>query len=257
MNQYWRHFQDLLIEFTKRDIKQRYKQSVLGYAWVIINPFAQMIVMAIVFSIIIRIPSLGIPYPLFLYAGLLPWLFFSQSLVTSVNVLIEHAALIKKIAFPREVLVLSTVLAKLVDFGLAGIIMVAFLLYYQIPFSWTWLWFPVLLFFQIVFTTGLSLLVSALNLFYRDIQHLLSLIILLWMYLTPVIYSLAIVPEKYQLVFRLNPMAILIEQYRNILFFQHVPTLFGMIYLTLASSLTLMIGIFVFKKLEGYFADVV
>jgi lipopolysaccharide transport system permease protein len=198
-------YKELLHELTMREIKQRYKQSILGYAWVILNPFFQMLVMAFVFSIIMRIPNLGVPYPLFLYVGLLPWTLFSGSLSSASNVLVGNAGLITKIYFPREVFVASTLLAKIVDFLLASTVFVAFMIYFQIPVTWNVLWVLPIFMIQMLFTYGLSLFLAAANLFYRDIQYLLGLVIMIWMYLTPVIYSTEIFPAHYRWIFQINP----------------------------------------------------
>lgn len=250
-------YHELLGQLTSREIKQRYKQSVLGYAWVILNPFFQMLVMAFVFSIIMRIPNLGVPYPIYLYAGLLPWTLFSNSLSSSTNSLVDNAGLLSKIYFPREIFVMSTMLAKMVDFALACSIFVIFMLYFQVPVSWNILWVLVIFLIQQLFTYALSLFLAAANLFYRDIQYLLSLLLLIWMYLTPVIYATEFFPEKYQWIFKLNPMAILINAYRQVILAGGMPNL-----QSLGLALILSLGILAlaykfFKKAEGLFADVV
>ena len=180
---------ELLSELTKREIKSRYKQSILGYAWVILNPFFQMLVMAFVFSHIMKIPVIGVPYALYLYVGLLPWTLFSNSLISSANVLVNNASLITKIYFPREILVLSTIFAKIVDFALASIVLVLFMIYFKVPITWHLLWFIPIFTIQQIFTYAVSLLVSACNLFYRDIQYVLNLGIVIWMYLPQLFIS--------------------------------------------------------------------
>ena len=250
-------YRELLNELTMREIKQRYKQSVLGYAWVILNPFFQMLVMAFVFSIIMRIPNLGVPYPIYLYAGLLPWTLFSSSLIASTNSLVSNAGLITKIYFPREIFVISNIMAKIVDFLLASTIFIAFMIYFQVPATWNLLWIVPIFFIQQLFTYGLSLFLAAANLFYRDIQYLLSLIILIWMYLTPVIYSTELFPEKYRWIFQLNPMAVIINAYRQVILAGGIPNLRSLA-IALALSVILLIGGYkFFKKLEGVFADIV
>lgn len=251
------HYRELLSELTKREIKQRYKQSVLGYAWVILNPLIQMTVMAFVFSQILRVGDLGVPYPIFLYAGLLPWTLFTTSLNSSVNVLVGNAGLLTKIYFPRVVFVQSTILAKMIDFLLSSTVFVLFMIYYQIPVTWNVLWFVPIFAIQNLFTYALSLLAAACNLFYRDIQYLLGLFLLVWMYLTPVIYPTDMFPEKYQWIFQLNPMAVFINAYRQVLLGGGMPNL-----VSLGIGLGLSVGLYViatsvFRRLEGAFADVV
>jgi len=250
-------YRELLNELTMREIKQRYKQSVLGYAWVILNPFFQMLVMAFVFSIIMRIPNLGVPYPIFLYAGLLPWTLFSNSLIGATNSLVGNAGLITKIYFPREIFVISAIMAKIVDFLLASTIFITFMIYFQIPATWNLLWVIPIFAIQQLFTYGLSLFLAAANLFYRDIQYLLGLIILIWMYLTPVIYSTELFPEKYRWIFQLNPMAVIINAYRQVILAGDIPNLRSLAIALVLSIFLLIGGYKFFKKLEGVFADIV
>jgi len=250
-------YHELLSELTLREIKQRYKQSVLGYAWVILNPLFQMLVMAFVFSKIMRIPNLGVPYSIFLYAGLLPWSLFANSLSSGVNALVGNAGLITKIYFPREVFVASTILAKIVDFLLATTVFVAFAIYFQTPLTWHILWVIPIFIIQQLFTYGLALFLAAANLFYRDIQYVFNLVILVWMYLTPVIYPTELFPDKYRWIFQLNPMAVIINAYRQVILAGAEPN-----YLSLAIafgvSIIVLLGSFkIFKKLEGVFADIV
>lgn len=250
-------YKELLNQLTAREIKQRYKQSVLGYAWVILNPFFTMLVMAFVFSIIMRIPNLGVPYPIYLYAGLLPWTLFSNSLISSSNSLVANAGLLTKIYFPREIFVLSTILAKIVDFLLSCSIFIVFMIYYQVPISWNILWFIPIFFIQQILTYAISLFLAAANLFYRDIQYLLSLILLIWMYLTPVIYATEFFPAKYQWIFKINPMAVIINAYRQVILAKGIPNLQSLGIALGLSIILLAITYKFFKKAEGVFADIV
>ncbi len=250
-------YRELLSELTKREIKSRYKQSILGYAWVILNPFFQMLVMAFVFSHIMRVPVIGVPYALYLYVGLLPWTLFSNSLISSANVLVNNASLITKIYFPREIFVLSTIFAKIVDFALASIVLVLFMMYFQVPITWHLLWFIPIFIIQQIFTYGVSLLVSACNLFYRDIQYVLNLGIVIWMYLTPVIYPVELLPDKYRWIFQVNPMAVLINAYRQVVLTGSAPNLTSLGVAALVSCVLFVIAYWIFHKLEGVFADVV
>ncbi len=251
------HYFELTRELTLREIKARYKQSVLGYAWVILNPFFQMLVMSFVFSKILRFPTIGVPYAIFLYAGLLPWNLFASSLVSSTNALVANASLLTKIYFPREIFILSTTLAKIVDFFLASTVFVLFLFIYHQPLTINLLWFIPIFLIQQLFTYGLSLILASLNLFYRDIQYVLTLIVMVWMYLTPVIYPTEIFPDQYKWIFQINPMAVIINAYRQVILGGGMPNLVGLgIALALSIIITLL-GRALFKKLEGVFADVV
>lgn len=248
---------ELIKNLTLREIKARYKQSFLGFFWIILNPFFQMLIMSFVFSKIMKIQNLGVPYPVFLYAGLLPWIFFGNSLGSSMGVLVGNGSLIKKIYFPREILILSTLLAKAFDFLLASIVFLLLLVFFKVHFTaFMFLFVPIFL-IQFLFTYGLSLFLSALNLFYRDVQYLFDLVLTLWFYLTPVIYAVELFPEKYRFIFKFNPMSVFINAYRQVLLGQNWPSFSS---LGIGILLSILIFIFshkIFKKLEGTFADVV
>ncbi len=250
-------YRELLYNLTTREIKARYKQSILGYFWVILNPFAQMLVMTFVFSVIARIPSLGVPYAIFLYVALLPWNFFAASLLSSVNSLVGNSSLITKIYFPREILVYATIAAKIVDFLLASTILVLFMIYFNIPVKISILWVPVIFLIQLIFTLGLSLVLSAFNLFYRDVQYLLNLVIILWMYLTPVIYPVEMIPAQFRFILSLNPMAVFINAYRQVILGGSQPNLNSLGIGLMSSICVFIVGFSLFKKLEGVFSDVV
>jgi len=230
------------MELTKREIKQRYK-----------------IVMAFVFSKILRIGNLGVPYPIFLYTGLLPWTLFTNSLNSSVNSLVGNAGLLTKIYFPRVIFIQSTILAKMVDFFLSSTVFVLFMIFFQLPVTWNVLWFIPIFLIQNLFTYGLSLLMAAFNLFYRDIQYLLGLLLLVWMYLylTPVIYPVEMFPPQYQWIFQMNPMAVFINAYRQVILGGGMPNLVSLGIGLAASVVLYLVAVKLFKKLEGQFADVV
>lgn len=250
-------YRELLWNLTNREISQRYKQSILGYAWVILNPLFQLIVMTLVFSTILKIPSLGVPFIIFLSVGLLPWNLFINSLTSSTNSLVANSNLITKIYFPREILVYAAISAKIVDFLYSCLVLVLFLIIYRTPISLMIFWVPLIFFIQLLFTVGLSLILSAFHLFYRDIQYLLNLIVLLWFYLTPIVYPVEIIPVKYKFFFSLNPMSVIINAYRQVILVRGMPNLSS---LTIALAMSIFIfsaGFLIFKKLEGQFADYV
>ncbi|MFN4212932.1 MAG: ABC transporter permease [Microgenomates group bacterium] len=252
-----RKYFSLIKKLTLREIKARYKQSFLGFFWIVLNPFFQMVIMSFVFSKILKIANLGVPYPLFIYAGLLPWLFMVNSLSSSMNVFISDASLIKKIYFPREILVLSTMLAKTFDFALSFLIFLAMMFFFKVPLTaFIFLFIPIFL-IQFLFVYSLGLILAALNLYYRDVQYLFNLVITLWFYLTPVIYAVEFFPQKYRMIFQLNPMAVFINGYRQVLlgggFFKWTSMLVAL-FLSLVLFLTAKK---IFKKLEKNFADIV
>lgn len=246
----------LLSQLVIREIKARYKQSIIGYAWVIINPLSQLLVYTFVFSIIFKFPPQNVPYPLFLFAGLLPWLYLNTVLTTSTLSLVDNSNLIKKVYFPREVLPYSIVFSKLVDLFFACLIMLIFIFAYQIQLSPQAILTIPILAIQMLLITGLSLIFATGNLFYRDVQFLISLILLLWLYLTPVVYPTSLVPENYLWLYKLNPMVGIIEGYRSALFSTSLAWN-DLLYSTITSFLIFLLGYVLFKKGEKFFADIV
>lgn len=248
---------ELLITWTRRDFKVRYSQSILGAAWAILQPFSLMIIFSIVFSIFIKVPTNGIPYPIFAYTALLPWTFFTNSLNFSIPSLVANMNLVSKIYFPREILPLSSILVCFVDFIIATSIFVLMIIFYQISLGPTTLLVPFVLIIQMILTFGISLLASAINVFYRDVRFVIPLVLQIWMYISPIIYPVELVPEKIRPFYFINPMAVLIDTYRRIILFDQMP---DWPYLGLATllSVTIMIVAYrYFKHAEQQFADVI
>lgn len=250
---YW----DLIKHLALREIKARYKQSFLGLFWVVLNPFLQMLIMSFIFSQIIRTNDLGVPYPIYLYVGLLPWTFLHVTLGSSLAVLVDNASLLKKIYFPREILVLSVLIAKIFDFLLSGIIFIILMIWFQIPFTPYMLLFIPIFLIQCLFMFSIALLLSSLNLFYRDVQYLFNLVLTLWFYLTPIIYAVEFFPEQYRWIFKINPMSLFINAYRSVLLSGNFPNWSSLGMGVAISVILYFIAMRVFKKLEGMFADVV
>ena len=241
-----------------REVKARYKQSILGYFWVILNPLAQMLVMSFAFSIILRIPTntpSNIPYSVFLFVGLLPWNLFSTSLSSACNSLVNSSTLITKVYFPRTILVLASIFSKFIDFVFALSILILYMIFYQIPLSFNILWVIPIFFIQQIFTLGMALFLSAANLIYRDVQYLLNLLLVLWMYATPIIYPADIVPEQYKLMFQLNPMAVIVNAYRQTVLGGGLPNFVSLTIAIVLSVFFLIIGLSYFKSREKIFAD--
>lgn len=247
---------ELIKHLTLKEVKARYKQSFLGFFWVVLSPFFQMLIMSFIFSKVMRVNDLGVPYPVYLYAGLLPWLFFANSLQNATEELVENASLIKKIYFPREILVLSALLAKTFDFALSTLIFLLLMMWYRIPFTPYMFLFLPLFALQFLFTYGVSLFLAATNLFYRDVRYLLSLIITLWFYLTPVIYATEFFPPQYRWIFQINPMSVFINAYRQILLTNGLPNFPSLAIGVLVSVVIFIISLNIFRRLEGMFADV-
>lgn len=250
------YYKYLLFQLVLREIKGRYKQSIIGYFWVLLNPLMQLLVYSFVFSIIFRFPLNNIPYPIFLFAGLLPWIYFQTSLISSTLSLIDNSNLIKKVNFPRESLIYSVISAKAIDFFFAAILLAIFMLFNRMPLQLSLVYVIPLFFLQVLLMTGLSLLLSTFNLFYRDVQYLVNLLLMLWMYLTPVVYPLSLVPDNLVWIYKLNPMVGIIEGYRSALFNLEFDK--GTILLSLITSTTIfIISYIIFKRSEKIFADIV
>lgn len=246
----------LLLQLTLREIKARYKQSFVGYAWVLLNPLSQLLVYSFVFSIVFRFPTNHVPYIVFLYAGLLPWTLLQSSVTTATQSLVDNASLLKKVAFPREVIPYATILAKIVDFAFSILLFILMVLILHVPISPTIIFFFPIFICQIFLTTGVSLFLSSLNLFYRDIQYLTNLLLILWMYMTPVVYPLSLVPRRYIWIYKLNPMVGIMEGYRSAIFGYKFET--SIIFWAAGVSVFVFcLSFFLFKKSEKYFADIV
>jgi ABC-type polysaccharide/polyol phosphate export permease len=251
---FWQR-RNLLWHMTTRHLRGQYKQSVLGYAWAFVNPLSQMLILSFVFSSIIRVSGQGVPYPLFVFVGLLPWIFFSTALASGTDAVVNASSLVTKVYFPREVLPTAAVLTKLVDLGFGLLILGAMMLYYGHPPEWAALWLPALFCIHIVFTLGLALPLAALNIYFHDVRFLVGVALTLWFYVTPIIYPISMVPDKYRIVFDVNPNALFINAYRRVLLDGDGPGLERVFLGLLIAMLVFVVGYFLFKRMEAGFAD--
>jgi len=251
---FWRR-RDLLWHMTVRHLRGQYKQSVLGYAWAFLNPLSQMLILSFVFSTLLRFDSQGLPFPLFLFVGLLPWMFFANGLSAATDSVVGATTLVTKVYFPREILPVAAINTKIVDLGFGLLILAALMVAYNHPPTITVAWVPVLFAIQMIFTAGLSFPLAALNLYFHDVRYLVGVVLTMWFYLTPVIYPVDVVPTKYHFIFDLNPNALLINAYRRVILLDDSPDM-GRLLLGLGISVgTFAIGYTLFKKLESGFAD--
>jgi ABC-type polysaccharide/polyol phosphate export permease len=247
---------DLLWHMTVRHLRGQYKQSVLGYAWAIVNPLSQMLIMSCVFATFMRFGSEGdVPFALFLFVGLLPWIFFSSALSSATDSVVGASSLVTKVYFPREVLPTAAVLTKVVDLAFGLMILAGIMVYYGHPPAATAVWLPLLFAIHLLFTLGLSYPLAALNLFFHDVRFLVGVTLTLWFYLTPVIYPLSIVPDKYEFIYNLNPNALFIDAYRRVLLHGQVPSMEKTLVGLVVAVGTFLIGYYLFKKMEPHFAD--
>lgn len=249
-------FKFLLYQLTLREIKARYKQSFVGYAWVVLNPLSQILVYTFVFSIVFRFPQTDVPYVIFLCAGILPWGFMATSISQATQSLVEHGSLLRKVAFPREVIPYSVVIAKLADLLISAAIFFALAIILRAHLAPTAPIFLLLFALQVILTMGISLFLASANLFYRDIQHLTTLLLMIWMYLTPVVYPISLVPSQYLWLYQLNPMVGIIQGYRSALFGYAFETP-AILWAAFASIFIFIAGFYFFKKTERVFADIV
>lgn len=249
-------YRELLYFLTWRDIKVRYKQTALGISWAVIQPFFSMVVFSLFFGHLAKIPSDGIPYPIFTFAALLPWNYFAQSLTQASNSLVGNANLIRKIYFPRLVIPISSVLSGVVDFAIAFVVLLAMMLYYAIIPSPRLILLPLFLLLALITALGVGMWFSALNVRYRDVRYVLPFVIQFWMFATPVVYPSSLLAEPWRTFYGLNPMVGVIEGIRWTLLDTAPPQ--PMLMVSILVSLTILIsGVFYFRKMEKVFADLV
>ena len=204
-------YRELLQFLVWRDVKVRYKQTAIGVGWAVLQPLSMMVVFAVFFGGLANIPSDGIPYPVFAYTALLPWQLFSRAILESTNSLVVDQRLITRVYFPRIIVPSASVLAAIIDFFIAGILLVALMVFYGIMPSWHIVCFPLFIFLMLVTALGVGYWLSALNLEYRDVMYAVPFINQLWFFMTPIVYPSSLVPEKWQFLYGLNPMVSVIE----------------------------------------------
>ena len=249
-------YRELLYFLTLREIKAKYKQTVLGVAWAVLQPLVLIGVFTVVFSHFARLPSDGTPYAMFSYCALLPWQFFAGVMSRGTSSLLSHQGLVQKVYFPREIIPFAVVASAIVDFAIGGIIFWGLLWFYGIPWTIQSLLILPVFAVQVCFVVGLVLILSPLNVFFRDIGLLLPLIIQVWMYATPIIYPMSLVPERLRPFYALNPMAGIIEAYRKLLLHGTAPEFTSLSIAAVVSCVTLVAGLRYFKRVEFKLADV-
>jgi len=250
-------YRDFLFAWTSRVVRARYQQSILGGLWAILQPAATVAVFTIIFTRFIPVDTGDIPYIVFSYSAMVPWLLFSTSITDMVESLVMNMNLVTKIHFPREILVIAALLARVFDFVIAFSILIILLVIYRLPVLHIgWLFLPIILAIQLALSLGFGLIGAGLNVFYRDIKHLIGLGMQLWFYATPIIYPPTMVPESWRTLYYLNPMAGVIEAYRAVLVRGQLPPTTILLSAALALVI-LVVGILFFRRIEHQFADVV
>ncbi len=250
-------YRELLYFLTWRDVKVRYKQTILGAAWAVIQPVFMMLVFSLFFGRLAHMSSDGIPYPIFVYCALLPWQLFAHALTESSNSLVANERLITKVYFPRLVVPISAVLGGLIDFAIAFVILLLMMAYYGIAPTRAVLALPALVLFAIMTALAVGLWLSALNVKYRDVRYTINFLIQFWLFATPVAYSSSIVPEKWRALYGLNPMAGVVEGFRWALLGKANPP--GALFAVSVAVVALLTigGLYYFRRMEQQFADVV
>lgn len=250
-------YRDLFYFLVIRNIKVRYKQTVLGGLWAIIQPFFMMVVFSLFFGRLAQIPSDGIPYPIFSYSALIAWTYFSSSISNSSNSIVQEGGLISKVYFPRLIIPLTPVLSGLLDFAIAFIVLIGMMLYYQIyPTIWT-LTLPLLVILMMLTASGVGMLLTALDAKYRDIRYTVPFLVQFWMFASPVVYPASMLPEKYHLIYAINPMVGVIEGFRSALLGNVAFPTQMLLISTSVSIAVFVIGALYFRQSERYFADVI
>ena len=250
-------YRELLIFYAIRDIKVRYKQTLLGAAWAILQPVMTMVVFSIFFGKLAGVPSDGMPYPVFVFCGLLPWQLFAFALTQSSNSLVQNAHVLTKVYFPRLVIPFASVIAGLVDFAIAFVVLVGIMFFYDIIPGWALITLPLFIVLALAAALSAGLWLSALNVKYRDVRYTIPFLTQLWLFVTPVAYASSLVPSNWQAVYAINPMAGVVEGFRWALLGKAAPPGAMLIISVAATAILLTGGLFYFARMEKTFPDII
>lgn len=246
-------YRELLKTSIKKEIRGKYKGSFLGVLWSFINPLLMVMIYAVVFPLILKVQQEN--YVIFLVVGLIPWNFFTTSISQGTTTILHNANIIKKVYFPREILPVSVVTSATINFFISCIIILIFILFSNIGFSWNLLLLPIVVIVQYTFTLGLVFILSAVNIYIRDAEYIVNFLTMMFFYVTPIIYSSSMIPEEYQWILQLNPMTHIIGAYRDIFYYKQLPELGNLFTIALFSFMILILGYTIFKKLSRGFAE--
>ena len=252
-----KEYRDLFYFLVARDIKVRYKQTILGGLWAIIQPFFLMVIFTLFFGKLAKIPSDNVPYPIFNFSAMVAWTYLANALSNSSNSLIASSNLVSKVYFPRIIIPLTPILAGLLDFTIAFLMLIAMMIYYNIYPTIMVFFLPLLVVLMIFTASGVGMFLSALNAKYRDTKYIIGFLVQAWMFASPICYPSSMVPEKYQLIYALNPMVGVIEGFRSVLLGTN-PFPIGIVTISfIVSSFLLFLGMNYFKQTERFFADII
>jgi lipopolysaccharide transport system permease protein len=250
-------YRELIYFFTWRDIKVRYKQTVLGALWAIIQPLFTMLVFSLFFGRLAKVPSDGIPYPLFSYTALVPWTIFATGLTQASSSVVQNANMVKKIYFPRMAMPLGTIFSGCVDFGLAFVVLLAMMVPYGMVPTWKMVWLPFFFLLALVTCIGVSLWLSAMNVQFRDVRHMVPFMTQFWMFATPIAYPSSLLPEPWRTVYGINPMVGVVEGFRWSMLNAHTAPGPMIVVSSIVALALLVSGAFYFRRQEKTFADIV
>ncbi|MBR6033843.1 MAG: ABC transporter permease [Clostridia bacterium] len=246
-------YRELLKTSVKKEVRGRYKNSFFGVLWSFLNPLLQIAVYAIIFPIILKNNIEN--YVVFLCAGLLPWTFFTAAVSQSSFIFISNTNIVKKVYFPREILPISVVTSSLINFLISVIIVIALSLVYGMGLSWYLVFFPIIVIVQYIFQLGISFIVSAITVYFRDIEHFIGIALQVLFYATPIVYDAATIPGSFQIIMKLNPMAYFITAYRSIFYYHTMPDWGGILLMLALSIVLIVVGYLIFRKLQKGFAE--
>lgn len=256
LKELWK-YRELLYFFAWREIKLRYRQAAFGAAWAVIQPLFGMVVFTLIFGKMAGMPSDGIPYPIFCYCALVPWTYFSSVLNTASNSLTSNSSLIQKVYFPRVYLPAGVALAGLLDFFVGLVLLVGLMSYYHVRASWASLFSPLVFLMMILVTVGLSMILGALNVRYRDVKHAVPFLMQIWLFVTPIVYPVTKIPERFRPLLALNPFWGIVEGFRACVFPGQTISLKFLSISTLMAIAVFLFGAYYFRKAERSFADVI
>ncbi len=252
----WR-YRELLGVLVMRDLQVLYKQALLGAGWAILQPVFAVIIFSIIFGYIVKMPSEGVPYPLFAFAGVLPWTYFAEAVRRSGTGLVTDSELVRKVYFPRLIMPLANVISPLVDFCIAFVVLLIVMAFYGIAPSWKMLIIPPLMMVAVLLSLSIGLWLAPINVRFRDIKHTLPFIIQIWMYASPIVYPLSMVPQEWQALYALNPMVGVIEGFRWAVFDRGDPNFMALGMSGAIITVLLISGLIFFRRMERTFADVI
>lgn len=254
--EFW-NYRELFFFMIWKDIKVRYKQTLLGASWAVLQPFFAMLVFTLFFGNLAKIPSDGIPYPIFSYSALLPWTFFAGALGQAGNSLVNSRSLITKVYFPRMTIPVSAALSGMVDFAIAFLVLLGMMAYYGVPLTWNLLLWPLISLPLVMLALGIGIILSALNVKYRDIKYVIPFAVQIWLFVTPVIYPASMIPERYRVLMALNPLCGIIEAFRSTLLPGRSVD-WNLLWVCLPMTVAILaVAVLYFRKAEAAFADII